>query len=54
MDVFERAIRARDMVRQKGSTMGKALTRTDTNWFTELVDRGVTAYLHDTKQEMVE
>ena len=51
MDVYERAIKVRDTERQRGSPMARALTRTDTNWFTELVDRGVTAYLHDTKQD---
>ncbi len=51
MDVYERAINLRDMERKRGSPMARALTRTDTNWFTELMDRGVTAYLHDTKQD---
>ena len=50
-DVYNKANELMASERERDTTLSRALTRTDTNWFTELVERGMTAYIHDTKRD---
>lgn len=51
IDVYEKAKELMLSEQKRNTPMSRAFARTDTNWFSELVDRGMTAYLHDTKQD---
>ena len=50
-DVYEKVMELMTSERERGTSLAKAYTRTDTNWFSEIMERGITAYLHDTKQD---
>lgn len=50
-EAYKKAKKLMDEEKDRGTPMGKALTITETSWFSNLVDIGCQSYLHDRKMD---
>ena len=50
-ELYDRAIELMGKEKETGTRMSRAVTRTETNWFSELIERGIAAYQADEGEE---